>query len=138
MCCCCNVCCTVSDFFLYILATIFPPVAVLMRSGICSADFYLNILLTLCGFIPGEIHAFYYVYVTSPLRMDPEYLYFYQSGWEDRERNAPLLAHQQSGSGYTQVYGTSPQPVIVIQNTSPPAPVIAPQAAPPPYSELPK
>ena len=85
MCCCC-MCCTVSDLILYIVAFFFPPIAVLLRAGCCSKDFLLNVLLTLCGFVPGMIHAFYYIAVTSPLRRDVEYVYFYQSGWQDAER----------------------------------------------------
>ncbi|SMN18311.1 similar to Saccharomyces cerevisiae YDL123W SNA4 Protein of unknown function, localized to the vacuolar outer membrane [Maudiozyma saulgeensis] len=85
---CVYVCCSVSDFILYIVAFFFPPVAVLLRSGFCSKDFLLNILLTLCGFVPGMIHAFYYITVTSPLRRDVEYVYFYQNGWQDNEGQA--------------------------------------------------
>ena len=36
-----------------ILALIFPPLAVLIHSG-CSCDLLLNLLLTLCGYIPGK------------------------------------------------------------------------------------
>ena len=85
---CCCLCCSVSDLILYIVAFFFPPVAVLLRAGVCNRDFLLNVLLTLCGFVPGMIHAFYYITITSPLRRDVEYVYFYQSGWDDRERQA--------------------------------------------------
>lgn len=84
----CCIICSVSDCILYVVAVIFPPVAVLLRSGFCSSDLLLNVLLTLLGFVPGLIHAFYYITVTSPLRRDSEYAYFYQQGWIDRERNA--------------------------------------------------
>ncbi|RAR04124.1 UPF0057-domain-containing protein [Stemphylium lycopersici] len=50
---------------LLVIITIFlPPVGVFLVSG-CGADFLINILLTILGFFPGHIHAFYieYVYV---------------------------------------------------------------------------
>ncbi|CEF69510.1 Proteolipid membrane potential modulator family-containing protein [Strongyloides ratti] len=47
---CCMDCC------LFFFAIFFPPIAVLMEFG-CGADFCLNLLLTLLGFLPGTIHA---------------------------------------------------------------------------------
>ena len=41
-----------------ILAIILPPVAVAMRYGL-SSKFWINVILTLIGWIPGIIHAFY-------------------------------------------------------------------------------
>ncbi len=40
-----------------ILAIFFPPLAVALRYGI-SGTFFLNLLLTMLGGIPGIIHAF--------------------------------------------------------------------------------
>ncbi|KAE8392621.1 putative stress response RCI peptide [Aspergillus alliaceus] len=46
-----------------ILITLFiPPLGVFLISG-CSADFFINILLTILGYLPGHIHAFYLEYV---------------------------------------------------------------------------
>jgi len=44
--------------FLFILGTLFPPLAVAARFGFGS-DFWLNLLLTICGYIPGHGHNFY-------------------------------------------------------------------------------
>jgi len=41
-----------------ILALFLPPVAVALRTGL-SSDFWINLLLTILGIIPGIIHAFY-------------------------------------------------------------------------------
>lgn len=41
-----------------VIGWVLPPVAVLLRFGFGS-DFFLNILLTLCGYIPGHGHNFY-------------------------------------------------------------------------------
>ncbi|KAH8914553.1 hypothetical protein BT69DRAFT_1357733 [Atractiella rhizophila] len=35
-----------------------PPLAVLVRFGV-GKDFFLNIILTLCGYFPGHFHNFY-------------------------------------------------------------------------------
>lgn len=78
-------CCTFPDFLLMLLAFIFPPAAVVIRSGIASSDLVLNMLLTMCGFVPGCIHAIYYISMTSPLRND-DYSTRYQQGWIDSER----------------------------------------------------
>ncbi|KAH9001267.1 hypothetical protein EDB92DRAFT_1963716 [Lactarius akahatsu] len=43
---------------LFILGTLFPPLAVAARFGIGS-DFWLNLVLTLAGYIPGHVHNFY-------------------------------------------------------------------------------
>jgi len=43
---------------LFIAGTLFPPLAVAARFGI-GGDFWLNLLLTICGYIPGHVHNFY-------------------------------------------------------------------------------
>ncbi|KAI4600786.1 plasma membrane proteolipid Pmp3 [Pestalotiopsis sp. 9143b] len=47
---------TGSDIFKIILAIILPPVGVFLERG-CGADFCINVLLTILGYIPGIIHA---------------------------------------------------------------------------------
>jgi len=44
--------------FLFILGTLLPPLAVAARFGI-GKDLFINIILTLCGYIPGHAHNFY-------------------------------------------------------------------------------
>jgi uncharacterized membrane protein YqaE (UPF0057 family) len=41
-----------------ILAIFLPPLAVGLQKGLTGA-FWINVLLTLIGFVPGIIHAFY-------------------------------------------------------------------------------
>ncbi|KAF9052635.1 hypothetical protein BJ165DRAFT_1339947 [Panaeolus papilionaceus] len=43
---------------LFIMGTLFPPLAVAARFGI-GKDFWLNLVLTICGYIPGHGHNFY-------------------------------------------------------------------------------
>ena len=41
-----------------ILAILLPPLAVGLKKGI-GTTFFLNVLLTIIGWLPGVIHAFY-------------------------------------------------------------------------------
>jgi len=43
---------------LFIMGTLFPPLAVAARFGI-GKDFWINLFLTICGYIPGHGHNFY-------------------------------------------------------------------------------
>ena len=45
------------DLLRIIIAILLPPLGVFMQVGFGGA-FWLNILLTLCGYIPGIVHAF--------------------------------------------------------------------------------
>lgn len=49
-----------SNLVRIILAIFLPPIAVLVTSGI-GVQFFLNILLTILGIVPGMIHALYIV-----------------------------------------------------------------------------
>lgn len=49
------------DLLLVIVAVLFPPIAVAVRRGVCSADFFINVALCCLGFLPGLIHAFYII-----------------------------------------------------------------------------
>jgi uncharacterized membrane protein YqaE (UPF0057 family) len=51
---------TATDPIKAIFAVIFPPIGVFLEVGL-KGHFWLNILLTLLGFIPGIIHAFYVI-----------------------------------------------------------------------------
>ncbi|KAG6367569.1 hypothetical protein INS49_001762 [Diaporthe citri] len=52
----------VSIVLLILITLFFPPVGVVIVAG-CGADVLINICLTLLGYIPGHIHAFYILYV---------------------------------------------------------------------------
>ncbi|SCV99860.1 LAFE_0B04104g1_1 [Lachancea fermentati] len=133
MCCCC-ICCTVSDLILYIVAIIFPPVAVLFRSGLYSSDFLLNVLLTLLGFVPGLIHAFYYITITSPLRRDHETRFYYQAGWEDGRRNGRRDNRGSRSCNHREVVTEQPSAVTPLLATSR-KDSDSPSCPPPPYTE---
>jgi len=48
------------DFLLIILAILLPPVPVLIKKG-CGFHFLLSIILTIIGWIPGVIYAWYII-----------------------------------------------------------------------------
>ncbi|MBU0789721.1 MAG: YqaE/Pmp3 family membrane protein [Polycyclovorans sp.] len=48
------------DVLRILLAIILPPVGVFLQVGL-GLHFWLNILLTLLGYIPGIIHAVYII-----------------------------------------------------------------------------
>ncbi|KIJ35275.1 hypothetical protein M422DRAFT_180963 [Sphaerobolus stellatus SS14] len=50
-----------SDILLILVAILFPPAAAFIITG-CSCDLLINILLTVLGYIPGHIHAFWLIY----------------------------------------------------------------------------
>ncbi|KAI1113480.1 hypothetical protein F5Y14DRAFT_417856 [Nemania sp. NC0429] len=50
-----------TDLFLGVLAILFPPLAVWVKRGLCSADSIINILLCVLGYIPGLLHAWYII-----------------------------------------------------------------------------
>ena len=51
---------TCSDIFKFIAAIILPPLGAFMEVG-CSGQFWINVILTILGFIPGLIHAIYLI-----------------------------------------------------------------------------
>jgi uncharacterized membrane protein YqaE (UPF0057 family) len=48
------------DVLRILLAILLPPVGVFLQVGI-GLQFWLNILLTICGYIPGIIHAIWVI-----------------------------------------------------------------------------
>lgn len=48
------------DTIRVLLAIIFPPLGVFLQVGL-GGQFWLNIVLTLLGYIPGIIHAIYII-----------------------------------------------------------------------------
>ena len=48
------------DIALVIVALMMPPIAVLLKVGL-TTHFWINVLLTILGFIPGQIHGLWVV-----------------------------------------------------------------------------
>ncbi|KAK6356554.1 hypothetical protein TWF718_000906 [Orbilia javanica] len=50
-----------ADCFLAVLAVLFPPIAVWVKRGVCSADSIINVALLCLGYLPGLLHAWYII-----------------------------------------------------------------------------
>lgn len=48
------------DVFRIIIAILLPPLGVFLQVGL-GKDFWINILLTLLGYIPGLVHAIWII-----------------------------------------------------------------------------
>ena len=51
---------TVSDLVKILFAVLLPPLGVFLEVGL-TKHFWINILLTILGFLPGIIHAVYII-----------------------------------------------------------------------------
>ena len=49
-----------NDFIRIIIAILLPPLGVFLQVGF-GKDFWINILLTLLGYIPGLVHAIWII-----------------------------------------------------------------------------
>jgi uncharacterized membrane protein YqaE (UPF0057 family) len=49
-----------SDLVRVVLSVILPPLGVFFQVGV-GMHFWLNIVLTLCGYIPGLVHAIWII-----------------------------------------------------------------------------
>lgn len=49
-----------NDFFRILLAILLPPLGVAMEVGI-TKHFWINVILTILGYLPGLIHAVYII-----------------------------------------------------------------------------
>ncbi|KAK9816711.1 hypothetical protein WJX72_004065 [[Myrmecia] bisecta] len=58
---------TLTDIGLLILAVLLPPLAVFLgpAKGHLNQDFFINVLLTLLAWLPGQIHAIYLLITTG-------------------------------------------------------------------------
>ncbi|KAI0129983.1 hypothetical protein BJ170DRAFT_295885 [Xylariales sp. AK1849] len=92
-----------STVLIVLITILFPPIGVYIVGG-CGPDVFINICLTLLGYIPGHIHAFYLEYV------------YYDRREQAREgrfaaRRAPGVYSDRVQTG-GQGYGTIAQPTL--------------------------
>ncbi|KAJ5199697.1 Proteolipid membrane potential modulator [Penicillium cf. griseofulvum] len=138
-----------SDIFLAVLAVFFPPIAVWVKSGFCTADSIINITLTLLCFFPGLIHA-WYIILKYPEPNDDGVAYEPIPGGGSRRRDLEngnvtyyYVSHQQqhpSNRGYGTVdthNHQSPGPATKSHNHPEPSGHAGSSSAPPPptYAE---
>ena len=58
-------------YLMALLAVVLPPLAVYLNAGITS-QFWINLLLTMLGFVPGAVHALYVVISNHRTRNFPQ------------------------------------------------------------------
>ncbi|VDM54681.1 unnamed protein product [Angiostrongylus costaricensis] len=96
-----KMCCQCCQFFCAFIA---PPLAVMCHSG-CTRSFFINVVLTLLGFLPGVVHAIFVI-------------------CSEKEKSFKVT---------TNVNVVSPQVIPMYQPVQPPpAPAYYPAAPPPP------
>ncbi|KAI0423916.1 hypothetical protein F5Y09DRAFT_325974 [Xylaria sp. FL1042] len=93
-----------SAVLVVLITILFPPAGVAIVAG-CGANLCINIALTILGYIPGHIHAFYIEYV------------YYDRREQVREgrlvaRRAPGM-HSDHVQASGQGYGTMAQPTTI-------------------------
>ncbi|KAE8448648.1 hypothetical protein EG329_009073 [Mollisiaceae sp. DMI_Dod_QoI] len=103
-----------ADIFLGLIAILFPPLAVWVKTGICSADSLINICLCMLGYIPGLLHAWYIIAkfpepdYYEPIPGDAEggrVTYIVVSSPNGGSHRVP--ARSQGGNAAPQGYGTT-------------------------------
>ncbi|KAK1760796.1 hypothetical protein QBC47DRAFT_368221 [Echria macrotheca] len=90
-----------SAIVLVLITIIFPPLGVWMIAG-CGADLLINICLTLLGFFPGHLHAFYLEYIYYDRREQAK------TGIPNYSRAPGVYSERVQSGGYG--YGTVVQP----------------------------
>jgi len=102
-----------ADIFLGLLAILFPPLAVWVKTGLCSVDSLINLLLCMLGYIPGLLHAWY---IIAKFPEESEYERVSQDaerGGRGGDRVTFVVVHpdqQQQQSGRPQQKQPQPQP----------------------------
>ncbi|OAP64914.1 hypothetical protein AYL99_00886 [Fonsecaea erecta] len=97
---------TCGDIFLALIAVLFPPIAVWIKSGICSVDSLLNILLCMLGYLPGLLHAWYIIARNPERDYDYEVIPDSERGGRGGRVTYYYIRHE---TVPRQDYGTQPQ-----------------------------
>ncbi|RAL14461.1 putative stress response RCI peptide [Aspergillus homomorphus CBS 101889] len=100
-----------SDIFLAILAIFFPPVAVWIKRGICTADSIINLALCCLAYIPGLLHAWYIILkYPEPDYDDPNYepIPHHRGDAENGRVTYYYVSHQPMQHPSQRDYGTMP------------------------------
>uniref|UniRef100_A0A453QZ38 Hydrophobic protein OSR8 n=6 Tax=Triticinae TaxID=1648030 RepID=A0A453QZ38_AEGTS len=71
----CSCCCRCLEI---LCAILLPPLGVCLRHGCCSMEFWISVLLTILGYLPGVLYAAYVICSVDPDRVrrrDDDYIY---------------------------------------------------------------
>ncbi|KAK8295318.1 hypothetical protein V6Z12_D05G056600 [Gossypium hirsutum] len=63
-----------------LIAILIPPLGVCFRHGCCSVEFWICVLLTILGYVPGIIYALYAIVFVDRDEYFDEYSDFHQLG----------------------------------------------------------
>ncbi|KAF3929626.1 hypothetical protein ABW20_dc0101271 [Dactylellina cionopaga] len=108
-----------ADCFLAVLAVLFPPVAVWVKRGVCSADSIINVALLCLGYLPGLLHAWYiiakypdpYSYSYEPIEGGNQRVYYYTATYPSvAAHTQPSYAPQQHGCNHHGPTNSQPRP----------------------------
>ncbi|KAG2044078.1 hypothetical protein BDR03DRAFT_1087448 [Suillus americanus] len=109
-----------ADCLLILVAIIFPPAAAAFISG-CGCDLFMNILLTLLGYLPGLLHALWLVFKRTSVQERRS-----RGSYRYTGAGTPAPAPQQSAPqppGYSPTNQPSaPQPATDTATSQPSAP----------------
>ncbi|VVB08846.1 unnamed protein product [Arabis nemorensis] len=67
----CCICCEI------LLAILLPPLGVCLRHGCCTVEFFICLILTCLGYLPGIIYAIYTILCMNPDEYSDEYTRIY-------------------------------------------------------------
>ncbi|RCV20333.1 hypothetical protein SEVIR_4G045500v4 [Setaria viridis] len=70
----CSCCCRCLELLCSVLL---PPLGVCLRHGCCSLEFWISVLLTILGYLPGVLYAIYVICSVDPHRHDDPDDYVY-------------------------------------------------------------
>ncbi|KAI1658000.1 hypothetical protein F4813DRAFT_389264 [Daldinia decipiens] len=102
-----------ADLFLGLLAILFPPLPVWVKTGLCSADSIINVLLCVLGYLPGLIHAWYIIskfpesYEYEVVPQDSERAHVTYVFVQEPQPQARPQAHPKSASNAQPNYGAT-------------------------------
>ncbi|KAH7279434.1 hypothetical protein KP509_37G019700 [Ceratopteris richardii] len=64
-----------AEFVEVVLAIIFPPLGVFLRYG-CRLEFWICVLLTILGYLPGIVYALYVILCDERFQLQPPPRYY--------------------------------------------------------------
>ncbi|GAA5844612.1 hypothetical protein JCM11251_002243 [Rhodosporidiobolus azoricus] len=94
-----------SDIILVLVAILFPPASAAFLTG-CSCDLFINIALTILGYIPGHVHAFFLVWRHAQAEErygKDNYQYLGNATWEPLDPPPSYQRPVHSGATYGAV-----------------------------------
>lgn len=113
------------DIILCIVALFLPPLAVAWRKGFWSKYTLLNVLLCMTMALPGQLHAWYVIYMSSEERRDYTLIHEQRNGYDSLDSPDLEAGLQEEephvAAGVGQSSSEPPRYEDVVQKDSPSA-----------------